>query len=47
MLSPNDDGDSVLYSTGFNFGTIMNYTRMEGINDKTNRDSFRKWTGMP
>ena len=25
----------------------MNYTKMEGVNDKTRNDSFRKWTGMP
>jgi len=39
--------DSALYSTGFNIGTIMNYTKMEGVNDRSKQGSFRKWTGMP
>ena len=30
-----------------NSGTIMNYKKTTGINDKSTRNSFRKWTGMP
>ena len=31
----------------FNVGTILNYNRASGINDKSALGSFRKWTGMP
>lgn len=32
---------------GFNLGSIMNFKKMEGINDMSKEGSFRKWTGMP
>lgn len=44
MQNSNGNRNSIIHS---NFGTIMNYTKMEGVNDKTRNDSFRKWTGMP
>ena len=37
----------MINSGGFNFGTIMNYKKTEGINEQAGANSFRKWTGMP
>ena len=34
-------------AAGFNFGTIKNFKKTEGINDKSIIGSFREWTGMP
>ena len=34
-------------SANFNVGTILNFNRAVGINDKSALGSFRKWTGMP
>ena len=30
-----------------NVGTILNFTKTDGINDQTDFKSFRKWTGLP
>ena len=40
--------DSILRSSvAANFGTIMNYKKMPGLNDRIKTENFRKWTGMP
>lgn len=38
---------SLIKSGGYNFGTIMNFKKTEGINEHAGANSFRKWTGMP
>ena len=30
-----------------NLGTILNFTMTDGINDKVDKNNFRKWTGLP
>ena len=30
-----------------NLGTILNFTKTSGINDKVDRSNFREWTGIP
>ena len=47
MLRSSGDQSSAFNKTSYNFGTIMNYQKMDGLNDRTNKDAFRKWTGMP
>ena len=30
-----------------NRGTILNFTKTDGINDHVDKSNFRKWTGLP
>ncbi len=39
--------DSFRGKSGFNLGSIMNFTRTDGINDSATKESFRRWTGIP
>ena len=42
------DTDSVGDRRGTrNVGTILNFTKTDGINDQTDNSNFRKWTGLP
>ena len=44
ILSSVNDSNGLKLNT---LGKITNYKKTEGINDKSVKGTFRKWTGMP
>lgn len=43
----NDDMQVSSSAETSNFGKIMNFTRMAGINDKVKREDLHQWSGIP